>query len=43
MVEVAVARFGIWWEVLNEELKAREEGEAGVLNKGNCTKVLLRD
>jgi len=43
VVKVAVARFGIWWEVVNKELKAREEAEAGVLNNGNSTKVLPRD
>ena len=43
VIEVAVARFGIWWEVVNKELKAREEGEAGVLDKGNGMKVLPRD
>lgn len=43
VVEVAVARFGIWWEVVNKELKAREEAEAGVLNNGNSMKVLPRD
>lgn len=43
VVEVAVGRFGIWWEVVNAELKAREEGEEGVSNTGNGMKVLPRD
>ncbi|KAG0634020.1 hypothetical protein HOY80DRAFT_912777, partial [Tuber brumale] len=43
VVEIAVGRFGIWWEAVNEELKAREEGEEGMSNKGSGVKVLPRD
>ncbi|RPB04365.1 hypothetical protein L873DRAFT_1833068 [Choiromyces venosus 120613-1] len=43
VVEVAVGRFGIWWETVNEELKVREEGEAGMLDKSSGMKVLPRD